>query len=138
MQKQTNKIFQRLNRLIILFIPVSGLIFSSCENGDVTYPESFVGFWKAEEVSQHFWLDENIDSLTGFGQVARVNNFGFIEWDHIDVSGTVQDSEVSLTLSYSGNTSQFIGNVISYDKLSGIWIAEGDTFQVTYNKRSKE
>ena len=69
-----------------MILIVTALI--ACENNVAPQDDSFVGFWKAAEVSQHFWLDENIDSLSGFGQIAWVNSLGYLEWIPLVVEGT--------------------------------------------------
>lgn len=122
-----------IKRLLSLIFAAAALI--SCENNVETEDDSFVGFWKAEEISQHFWLDENIDSLTGFGQLARVNTSGFLEWIPIIVEGTVNGANISLAITYSDSVSAFAGNVINSDKFFGTCITAGDTISITYNKR---
>jgi len=124
---------KNIKRLLSLIIVAAALI--ACENNVEPKNDSFIGFWKAEEISQHFWLDENIDSLTGFGQLARVNTSGFLEWIPIVVEGTVNGANISLAITYSDSVSSFAGNVISSDKFIGTWITAGDTISITYNKR---
>jgi hypothetical protein len=124
---------QNIIRLLSLIFAAAALI--ACENNVEPENDSFVGFWKAEEISQHFWLDENIDSLTGFGQLARVNASGFLEWIPIFVEGTVNGVNISLAITYSDSVSAFEGNVITSDKFVGTWITAGDTISITYNKR---
>jgi len=120
-------------KLLSLIFLATALI--ACENNVEPENDSFIGFWKAEEISQHFWLDENIDSLTGFGQIARVNTSGFLEWIPIVVEGTVNRTNISLSITYSDSVSTFAGNVINSDKFVGMWITAGDTISITYNKR---
>ena len=136
LKQMTDKV--KIHRTGILLVFAFGFILSACEDTVEPSPESYVGFWKAEEISQHFWLDENIDSLTGFGQIARVNSSGFVEWIQTDVSGNVVGTDVSLTISFSNTTTIFEGQIISDDKFIGFWIAEGDTINVTYNKRTRD
>ena len=124
---------KKIIKYLYLIFAVAALI--SCENNVEPENDSFVGFWKAEEISQHFWLDENIDSLTGFGQLARVNTSGFLEWIPIVVEGTVNGANISLAITYSDSVSSFAGNVINSDKFVGTWITAGDTISITYNKR---
>ena len=120
-------------KLLSLIFLATALI--ACENNVEPENDSFIGFWKAEEISQHFWLDEKIDSLTGFGQLARVNTSGFLEWIPIVVEGTVNGANISLAITYSDSVSSFAGNVINSDKFVGMWITAGDTISITYNKR---
>ena len=116
-----------------MILIVTALI--ACENNVAPQDDSFVGFWKAAEVSQHFWLDENIDSLSGFGQIARVNSLGYLEWIPLVVEGTISGSNVSLSITYSDSISTFVGNVINSNKFVGTWIVAGNTISITYNKR---
>lgn len=120
----------------IFFILCCAVLLTACESSVESKPETLVGFWKAEEISQHFWLDENIDSLSGFGQIAKLNSSGFIEWIQTDVNGTVDGSVVLLTIAYSNSSSIFTGQIMSADKFTGQWIAEGDTISLTFNKRT--
>lgn len=116
-----------------MILIVTALI--ACENNVAPQDDSFVGFWKAAEVSQHFWLDENIDSLSGFGQIAWVNSLGYLEWIPLVVEGTISGSNVSLSITYSDSISTFVGNVINSNKFVGTWIVAGNTISITYNKR---
>jgi hypothetical protein len=124
-----------MHKFIFLSIIPSLIFLISCENNVEPVPETFTGFWKAEELSQHFWLDENIDSLSGFGQIAKVNNSGIIEWIPIEVQGNVTGANILLTITYEEFTSNFSGSVINTEKFIGTWEAEGELIPVTYYKR---
>jgi len=82
-----------------IVILVVSLIIISCDSTTETEPQTLTGFWQAKEVAQHFWLDHiRADSISGFGQIGKVNNLGIIEWLPMTVEGKIVTSSSLFTL----------------------------------------
>ena len=123
-------------KYIVIF--VISLMIISCNSTTESEPQTLTGFWKAEEVAQHFWLDHIMaDSVSGFGQLAKTNNSGIIEWLPITVEGKIVGNDISLWYTLSDSTTVFNGEIITANKIHGLWEISNDTISITYNKRTK-
>jgi len=126
---------KKMKYILILFV---SLMIISCDSVTESEPQTLTGFWEAEEVAQHFWLDHILaDSVSGFGQLAKTNNLGIIEWLPITVEGIIVGNDISLWFTLSDSTSVFNGNIITANKIHGLWEISNDTISVTYNKRTR-
>ena len=122
-------------KYIVIF--VISLMIISCNSTTESEPQTLTGFWKAEEVAQHFWLDHIMaDSVSGFGQLAKTNNSGIIEWLPITVEGKIVGNDISLWYTLSDSTTVFNGEIITVNKIHGLWEISNDTISITYNKRT--
>ncbi len=123
-------------KYIVIF--VISLMIISCNSTTESEPQTLTGFWKAEEVAQHFWLDHIMaDSVSGFGQLARTNNLGIIEWLPITVEGKIVGNDISLWFTLSDPASVFNGEIITVNKIHGLWEISNNTISITYNKRTR-
>jgi len=122
-------------KYIVIF--VISLMIISCDSTTESESQTLTGFWEAKEVAQHFWLDHFMtDSVSGFGQLAQVNNLGIIEWLPITVEGKIAGNDISLWFTLSDPASVFNGEIITVNKIHGLWEISNDMISITYNKRN--
>ena len=117
---------------------VISLIIISCDsNTTESEPQTLSGFWNAREVAQHFWLDHiRTDSVSGFGQLGIANKSGIIEWLPMTVEGKIVGNNILLLYTLSDSASVFNGEIITVNKIHGLWEISNDMISITYNKRT--
>jgi hypothetical protein len=121
-------------KYIVIFVIF--LIIISCDSTTESEPQTLTGFWQAKEVAQHFWLDHiRADSVSGFGQLGKVNNLGILEWLPMNVEGKIVGNDISLWYTFSDSTTVFNGNINRVNNFHGLWEISNDTIFITYNKR---
>ena len=108
----------------------------ACESTTESDPESLTGFWQANEVAQHFWLEQiQSDSLSGFGQLGIPSNLGLVIWEPITIRGNMLGNDISLSFTLPDSVYVFEGKINSERNFLGKLVNANDTISVSYDKR---